>query len=382
VFTLYRRHARRCSHAAKGVNYTRCDCPVWCEGRIDGQRIRRSLHARSWSSAERNLAQIEEDPRTAQHRFTLAGAIIDFFADLETRKICRGTRLNYMRILGCLATFCEAERISLVSQIHPDVLMRLRNGRRTPRDQPLKQTTQAKELASLRAFFHWCVDAGLITSNPARALRLPQAQIIPTLPFDTGEVRALLAARWRLDNHNQIWLPRARLRARALILLLLHSGLRVSDGVGLRRAAVRDGRLTLRTAKTGASVSLILPAQVLAALDALPRESDLYFFWNGRCALQTAVGSFRHTLITLGKLAGVAHVHPHRFRDTFACRLLESGADLRTVQHLLGHTSVRTTEKHYAPFVASHQRLLDAAVARMESLDDVPAPRLVDALKG
>lgn len=58
--------------------------------------------------------------------------------------------------------------------------------------------------------------------------------------------------------------------------------------------------------------------------------------------------------------------HPHRFRDTFSVSLLEKGEDLRTAQLLLGHTSIKTTEKHYAPFVQSFQRILDAATAKLD----------------
>jgi integrase len=69
--------------------------------------------------------------------------------------------------------------------------------------------------------------------------------------------------------------------------------------------------------------------------------------------------------------------HPHRFRDTFAVRLLEKGVPIDQVSTLLGHTSVNTTEKYYAPWVRSRQKLLDEAVA---ALDFVPAqltnPRL------
>ena len=66
----------------------------------------------------------------------------------------------------------------------------------------------------------------------------------------------------------------------------------------------------------------------------------------------------------LGAIAKVK-AQPHRFRDTFAVELLTNGVDIRSVQLLLGHKSVRTTEKHYADFVAAHQALLDSAVSTM-----------------
>ena len=69
----------------------------------------------------------------------------------------------------------------------------------------------------------------------------------------------------------------------------------------------------------------------------------MYFFWSGKAKLSTAVGSARRTIDCVLKLAGGKTGHPHRFRDTFSVKLLETGADLRAVQLLLGHNSLRTT---------------------------------------
>ena len=96
----------------------------------------------------------------------------------------------------------------------------------------------------------------------------------------------------------------------------------------------------------------------------MPIESE-YFFWNGKSKLATAVGNARRTISRVLATAGVQG-HPHRFRDTFSVRLLEQGEDLRTVQLLLGHQSIKTTEKHYAPFVRSFQKILDAATAKLD----------------
>jgi integrase/recombinase XerD len=72
----------------------------------------------------------------------------------------------------------------------------------------------------------------------------------------------------------------------------------------------------------------------------------------------------RRTIERVCAAAGVDG-HPHRFRDTFAVRLREKGVHMDQVSILLGHTSVKTTEKYYAPWVRSRQRLLDEAVATL-----------------
>jgi len=74
----------------------------------------------------------------------------------------------------------------------------------------------------------------------------------------------------------------------------------------------------------------------------------------------------RRTIEVVCKLAGVNGRNPHRFRDTFSVSLLQNGVDIRRVSLLLGHTSIQTTERHYAPYVESFQVQLDAATAGLD----------------
>jgi integrase len=115
--------------------------------------------------------------------------------------------------------------------------------------------------------------------------------------------------------------------------------------------------------KTGSPLSVKLPKDLIKKLNELPGKE--YFFRSGKGKLATVVGNLRSTLASVFKLAGVKG-HPHRFRDTFAVQLLEQDVPIRTVSLLLGHTSIRTTEKHYAHFVRSQQRLLDEAVGKLD----------------
>jgi len=80
-----------------------------------------------------------------------------------------------------------------------------------------------------------------------------------------------------------------------------------------------------------------------------PRVSPHYFFWTGEGKRDTAEENWRRSLRKLFALAKVTGGHPHRFRDTFAVELLLAGVPLERVSVLLGHSSVRVTEKHYSP---------------------------------
>jgi integrase len=80
------------------------------------------------------------------------------------------------------------------------------------------------------------------------------------------------------------------------------------------------------------------------------RVTERHFFCDGKTKLEIAVGSWRRRLATLVELA-----HPHKFRDTFTVELLLSGLPIERVSILLGHQSVRITERHYAHWVRSRQ---------------------------
>lgn len=89
-----------------------------------------------------------------------------------------------------------------------------------------------------------------------------------------------------------------------------------------------------------------------------------YFFWTGNGLPKTAVADWQRTLRKLFDLAEVKNGHAHRFRDTFAVELLLSGVPIDQVAVLLGHSSVKVTEKHYSPWVKARQNQLEAAVRK------------------
>lgn len=362
MLTAYRRHLQGCPQKGKGQNYTLCACPVWAYGRVGGGApIRRSLKTENWNEAVRRLMAIEiGEISPGPGGLTVAEAAEQYLADCAARNVRTSTITSYRRTLG---TF-PAMLLAHVAAAHVAEW----RGRRK-----VKASTQRKELEHLRFFFRWCVSRKFIGENPADGVKAPRVDSRPTMPYSQEEVGKLLAACDRLASDNPAETEYIRRRARCLILLLLYSGLRRSDAAVLRRSALagEHNHLTLRTEKTGVPLRVSLPAAVADELRRLPASNPEYFFWSGHGKPATVAGNLWRTVQRVGKLAEV-HATPHRFRDTFACRLLENGADIRTVQKLLGHTSVRTTEKHYAPWVESHQKLLDAAAATLDFLEPRP----------
>lgn len=351
---LFRRHSPECKNRDKGRSFTRCDCPIWFDIKIGNRRVLKSAGTRDWTRALRRLDTFANPEK--EHTHYLNDAVRLYLEDCETRGIKESTRISYRNTLAPLMAYCG--EVAELLDLTPSKLTAYRKHRR------VSLASQRKELEHIRAFLWFCVHQHWLPANPAAKLKAPAPEDLPTLPYEPHEVRALLDACEHMENFNTISVERAKLRARALVLLLLYSGFRVSDAVTLERSKLgADGRLLVRTMKTGKRLYLKLPPVCLKALAALPVESK-YFFWSGESDLDTAKKSARRTIACLGRMCGI-NAHPHRFRDTFAVELLLKGTDIRTVQLLLGHKSLTTTERHYAPYTQRMQKIVDDALENL-----------------
>ena len=115
-----------------------------------------------------------------------------------------------------------------------------------------------------------------------------------------------------------------------------------------------------------------LPPDCLAALQKIPAAKDaVYYFWSGATKPKARVGNFQSALQTVFKLAGIQGAFAHRFRDTFAVELLLANVPIERVSILLGHTSIRITEKHYTPWVRARQVQAEADVRGAWAQDPV-----------
>jgi integrase/recombinase XerD len=165
------------------------------------------------------------------------------------------------------------------------------------------------------------------------------------------------------------------LRLKTLVLLMRYSGMRVSDTVTMSTDRLDGKRLFLYTQKTGVPVYTVLPDSVLKALEATPKVTEKFFFWSGRGKLESIVRSWQARLKKSFDLAGVpkgqGNAVSHRLRDTFAVELLLAGVPIERVSILLGHSSVRVTERHYNPWVRSRQEQLEADVASAWKQDPI-----------
>jgi integrase/recombinase XerD len=121
----------------------------------------------------------------------------------------------------------------------------------------------------------------------------------------------------------------------------------------------------------GTHVHVPLPDFVVKELALVAPLSQTRWFWTGHGKLQTAVADWQGRLQKLSVLAGVPEVRAHRFRDTMAVELLLAGVPIERVAILLGHTSIRVTEKYYSPWIRERQEQAEADVRRTWLRDPV-----------
>lgn len=361
MLKLQRRHTPRCPDRAKGLNYLSCKgkCPFRVSGTLpDGSRIRETLKTRDLARASKRLAELEA-----------GGAIVDrpkgkrleeaIEAYLSNIDVGAGTRENYERVLKHLAAIAAAAGVEMLEGVEVEVIDQYRKTRE------VSLLTWGKELAALRAFFSHCVDRGWTKANPARIVRMPKARLPQPDPYTPDDVQAMLAA---CDTFGQR--DYERKRARAMILLLRHTALRIGDVALMERERIQDGKVKVRTEKNGRDVCLPLPSHVRRAIDDLPspaaagRESK-YLFWSGNGSRETMKRSADRTLRKVFKKAGLEGAHAHRFRHTLVVELLLEGASLQEISEIIA-SSPDMIRKHYAPWVSKRQDRIESLMQSVQ----------------
>jgi integrase/recombinase XerC len=216
-----------------------------------------------------------------------------------------------------------------------------------------KKSSAARKLATLRSFLKYLTAHDVIRTSPARIVASPkQEQRLPD--YMTFDVMEELMETPDVNT-------RAGVRDLAILELLYGSGLRVSELVGLELESISMNERTSRVLGKGQKERIVPFGQKAAAalekyfLDrpalaakkqtARPEEKNALFL-NLRGGRLTArsVGNIVDRYVAL--LAKKLKAHPHTLRHTFATHLLDSGADLRAIQELLGHESLSTTQRY------------------------------------
>jgi integrase/recombinase XerD len=261
-----------------------------------------------------------------------------FLALLASRRAPR-TVDAYRRDLAQLTAFLGASPASATTDDLERYLAELRASGLSP-------STLARRTAAMRSFYRHQQLLGDRDDNPAAELDLPRRR--PKLPrtLSPGEAERLIEAAAGTQPRD--------LRDRALVELLYGAGLRVSEAVSLDKGSVSlDDRLVRCIGKGNKERIVPVGRQAVEALRRylsrgrphLDRRHRPELFLNAQGGPLTRAGAFL-ILKRRAEKAGLdpARVHPHLLRHSFATHLLEGGADLRSVQEMLGHADLSTTE--------------------------------------
>ncbi len=215
------------------------------------------------------------------------------------------------------------------------------------------RSTAARKLASLRTFFSYATREGA-EANPAEAVVGPKLHRQLPVHLIVDDVEALLAAAAEGERQSRGKERPLRLRDRALLELLYSCGLRASELVALDWSDVEVGVGVVRVVHGKGGKQRVVPVAEAAerALTAyrtgwrLRRLDDDAVFLNQR-GRRLSVRSVGRIVDRYLRAAGLAlKTGPHALRHSFATHLLESGADLRAIQEMLGHASISTTQRY------------------------------------
>jgi integrase len=401
-----RRHLPPCKRSQWDQGYQRCTCPIAIRGTLAGRHVTISTAkylppelARDLESArnlailwERNGAPVRPEeyaaavqpPATAEtQQPTIESAVSAFMADGRVRGNTTATEYKRKIVFeSSLLPFCADKGFRFVAELD---LNAVRDWRSTWK---LGALSRYKRQGQAIGFIWFCERAGWLPRNYAsditRGLGKIAVKATQTGYFQPDEYARLIDATYlysdrpSVDKHNSLTIGGERIRA--LTELMRWTGLRIRDAVTLERNRLaRDPSngmwsVMLYQKKTGDPVYCPIPPDVAAALQNVPASQKgntnaTYFFWTGSGLAKTITSNWQRSYLKLFKLANLREpdgtakrCHPHMLRDTFAVESLLSGMRLEEVSTILGHSSVKITERHYMPWVRARQTSLNQSV--------------------
>jgi integrase/recombinase XerD len=259
----------------------------------------------------------------------------------------------YGRDLDDFLGFLSARRLTLVETMPADISAYLR----ATAEEGLAPASRARRLSAIRQLFWFLATEGIVAEDPARALSGPKrARPLPRTLSAAEVDRLIETAHGRIEGTTGRDRVRA-LRLHALIEMLYATGMRVSELVTLPRSVLTgDGRMLTIKGKGGRERIVPLNQAARSALDrylnvgfedgVAPMLKTRWLFASRGAQGHLTRQRLAQELKELAVEAGLdpARLSPHVLRHAFASHLLDRGADLRSVQQLLGHADISTTQ--------------------------------------
>lgn len=259
------------------------------------------------------------------------------------RRLAPNTVSAYETDLNKLASFATEHQLDIAS-IQLQNLAQFLQTLQVERNLALRSLSRIR--VSIRRFYRFLQTEGLRSDNPAESLQSMHTWRALPKYLTTEEVDALLAAPDRSKDREG--------RDRAMLHVLYACGLRISEMVGLRMADINMEIGYVRCLGKGGKERLVpIGQEAIGAIEDYlsgPRRRILkgrespYVFVTGRGKPISRVGFWKR-IVHYGRKAGIGkRISPHMLRHSFATHLLGNGADLRSVQLMLGHSDISTTQ--------------------------------------
>lgn len=251
---------------------------------------------------------------------------------------------NYRQGVGAFLNFLQRWNLHTLDAVQPHHIRKWLLSRRQAGVRPI---TLQNDYRNPRAFWNWCLREGLTENNPFSKVEKPKAPPTVKPALSPEQVQAILdacdGADWR------------RRRDKALILLLLDTGLRLHEAHALTVQDARQACLLIR-GKGGKQRTVFLSPETRLALHKYlnacpyPLQPDSPLWWGAYGPLSRH--GLQEVIQAIGKRAGVTPLGPHQFRRTYATWCLRSGIDLEHLRLLMGHSDY-TVLRQYLSLVES-----------------------------
>ncbi len=300
----------------------------------------------------------------------------DLLADFRTflevqRNVSEHTRRAYLTDLEEYNGFLKSPQNGSAQKTMPDAgpetiraYMAVLHGRR------LKKVSINRKISSLRAFYRYLLREGVIKNNPAQGIQTPKMEkYMPTFLSVDEAFELLNVSR----DHNSV----SGLRDQAMLELFYSSGLRLSELAGLNTEDVNFSAALVKLRGKGKKERIVPvggPAleavqSYLSATQSIRKENSAdgltgALFLNARGKRITTRSIARIVDEETVKSGIGRKISPHALRHTFATHLLNAGADLRSIQEMLGHESLSTTQKYTAVNINRLMEVYDKAHPR------------------
>jgi integrase/recombinase XerC len=301
----------------------------------------------------------------------LEQAIAQFGRHMQVeRNLSLHTRKSYLADLGQFKAFLKKRALSeKTDEDIPTDQMVIRSFLASFQRRQLKKTTVARKVAALRSFYRYLLREGKVSFNVAELVQLPRCEKYIPVVLSVDEMLSVLEVKFTEDPIG--------FRDRAVIEFFYSAGIRLSELTGLNiedihfaeglvkvRGKGRKERIVPVGSRALQAIELYLKRRQELSVGSPETGGETPLFLSSRGKRMNPRGVAR-VVEKVVRASGIGRkISPHALRHTFATHLLDAGADLRSIQEMLGHRSLSTTQKYTSVSVSRLMEVYDRAHPR------------------